>query len=143
MRFRYFYRNYCAKAFTEIIAYGFAQSGLAGGVPNPAPKAPPGLTGPINTLLAWWKWGALVAGVFGLIGCGAMMAIGRRNRSNLAADGAAGDVTSGAAHREAPASGTENVDDDDEKLAIFGALRLYLDFINLFISLLRIFGNSR
>lgn len=65
-------------------------SGLAGGVPNPAPKAPPGLTGPVNTLLAWWKWGALVAGVFGLIGCGAMMAIGRRNRSNLAADGATG-----------------------------------------------------
>lgn len=30
-----------------------------------------------------------------------------------------------------------------EKLAILGALRLYLDFINLFISLLRIFGNSR
>jgi FtsH-binding integral membrane protein len=30
-----------------------------------------------------------------------------------------------------------------QKLAIFGALRLYLDFINLFISLLRIFGNSR
>ena len=63
---------------------------LASGVPNPAPQAPPGLTGPVNTLLAWWKWGALVAGVFGLIGCGAMMAIGRRNRSNLAADGATG-----------------------------------------------------
>jgi FtsH-binding integral membrane protein len=30
-----------------------------------------------------------------------------------------------------------------EKLAIYGALRLYLDFINLFISLLRIFGNAR
>jgi FtsH-binding integral membrane protein len=30
-----------------------------------------------------------------------------------------------------------------EKLAIFGALRLYLDFINLFISLLRIFGGRR
>ena len=30
-----------------------------------------------------------------------------------------------------------------EKLAILGALWLYLDFINLFISLLRIFGNSR
>jgi len=30
-----------------------------------------------------------------------------------------------------------------EKLAIFGALRLYLDFINLFISLLRIFGGGR
>ena len=63
---------------------------LAAGVPNPAPKAPPGLSRAVNTLLAWWKWGSLVAGVFGLIGCGAMMAIGRRNRSNLAADGATG-----------------------------------------------------
>ena len=65
-------------------------SGLAGDVPNPAPKAPPGLTGPVNTSLAWWKWGALVAGGSGLIGCGAKLAIGRRNRSNLAADGATG-----------------------------------------------------
>jgi hypothetical protein len=64
--------------------------GLAAGIPDPAPVAPPGLSGRVNTLLAWWKWGALVAGVFGLIGCGAMMAIGRRNRSNLAADGATG-----------------------------------------------------
>jgi hypothetical protein len=63
---------------------------LAGGVPNPAPMAPPGLSGDMNTLLAWWKWGALIAGIFGLIGCGAMMAIGRRNRSSLAADGATG-----------------------------------------------------
>lgn len=30
-----------------------------------------------------------------------------------------------------------------DKLAIFGALRLYLDFVNLFISLLRIFGGAR
>jgi hypothetical protein len=64
--------------------------GLAAGVPDPAPVAPPGLSGDVNTLLAWWKWGALIAGVFGLIGCGAMMAIGRRNRSSLAADGATG-----------------------------------------------------
>jgi hypothetical protein len=64
--------------------------GLAGGLPNPAPVAPPGLSGDMNTLLAWWKWGALISGVFGLIGCGAMMAIGRRNRSSLAADGATG-----------------------------------------------------
>jgi hypothetical protein len=62
----------------------------AGGAPNPAPVAPPGLTSTVNTLLGWWKWGAMVAGVFGLVGCGAMMAIGRRNRSNLAADGASG-----------------------------------------------------
>jgi hypothetical protein len=62
----------------------------AAGVPDPAPVAPPGLSGDVNTLLAWWKWGALVAGVFGLVGCGAMMALGRRNRSSLAADGATG-----------------------------------------------------
>jgi hypothetical protein len=64
--------------------------GLAAGVPDPAPVAPPGLSGDVNTLLSWWKWGALVAGIFGLIGCGAMMALGRRNRSSLAADGATG-----------------------------------------------------
>ena len=63
---------------------------LAAGVPNPAPQAPPGMAGPVGTLLGWFKWGALVGGVFGLIGCGAMMAIGRRNRSSLAADGATG-----------------------------------------------------
>ncbi len=33
--------------------------------------------------------------------------------------------------------------DATQKLAIFGALRLYLDFINLVISLLRIFGGAR
>ena len=43
---------------------------LAAVVPNPAPVAPPGLSGRVSTLLAWWKWGALIAGVFGLIGCG-------------------------------------------------------------------------
>jgi hypothetical protein len=64
--------------------------GLAAGIPNPAPVAPPGLASRVSTLLAWWKWGSLVAGVFGLVGCGAMMAIGRRNRSNMAADGATG-----------------------------------------------------
>jgi FtsH-binding integral membrane protein len=33
--------------------------------------------------------------------------------------------------------------DTEQKAAIFGALMLYLDFINLVISLLRIFGNAR
>jgi hypothetical protein len=63
---------------------------LAGVIPNPAPVAPPGLASKMSTLLSWWKWGALVAGTFGLIGCGAMMAIGRRSRSSLSVDGAAG-----------------------------------------------------
>ena len=30
--------------------------------------------------------------------------------------------------------------DDEDKIAIIGALELYLDFINIFIDLLRIFG---
>lgn len=63
---------------------------LAGAMPNPAPVAPPGVSGRISTLLGWWKYGALVAGLFGLIGCGAMMAAGRRNRSMMAVEGAVG-----------------------------------------------------
>jgi hypothetical protein len=62
----------------------------AGKAPDPAPVAPPGLQADVNTLLGWWKWIALTAGVFGLVGCGAMMAIGRRSRSALAADAAVG-----------------------------------------------------
>jgi hypothetical protein len=84
----------CVLAAGDLTAIHHTAAGnpaaLAAGVPNPAPVAPPGLAGRVSTLLAWWKWGALIAGLFGLIGCGAMMAIGRRNRSNLAADGATG-----------------------------------------------------
>lgn len=32
---------------------------------------------------------------------------------------------------------------EEDNLAIYGALQLYLDFINIFLRLLRIFGNSR
>lgn len=32
---------------------------------------------------------------------------------------------------------------EEDKLAVYGAFQLYLDFINLFIDLLRIFGGSR
>jgi hypothetical protein len=62
----------------------------AGPIPNPKPAAPPGLEKPINTILAWGKWGVIVAGVAGLFICGAQMAIGRKNRSSFAADGASG-----------------------------------------------------
>jgi hypothetical protein len=44
--------------------------------------------------------------------------------------------------KEIGARGTGDAD-TAQKLAIFGALALYLDFINLVISLLRIFGGSR
>jgi hypothetical protein len=59
-------------------------------VPNPRPEAPPGLGAFGNSLIAWMKWGGMVAGVVGLTTCGIMMAVGRRNRSQLAVDGATG-----------------------------------------------------
>ena len=59
-----------------------------GGVPDPAPQAPPGLSGKVNTVLGWGKWGVLICGVAGLLISGGKMAIGHRNRSTLAADGA-------------------------------------------------------
>ncbi len=59
-------------------------------VPNPPAAPPPGFTGPVNTILGWIKWGAIVAGSVGMSACGLMMILGRRNRSSLAVDGAAG-----------------------------------------------------
>src|SRR5260370_20893615 len=58
--------------------------------PNPAPQAPPGLQGPVTTMVAWGKWGVLVCGVAGLLICAGKMAIGHRNRATFAADGATG-----------------------------------------------------
>jgi FtsH-binding integral membrane protein len=37
----------------------------------------------------------------------------------------------------------DGISEDERKGAVFGALALYLDFINLFLSLLRIFGRRR
>lgn len=58
--------------------------------PNPPPAAPPGLAATADTLIGWLKWGGLVGGVVGMILCGLMMILGRRNRSATAVDGAAG-----------------------------------------------------
>jgi hypothetical protein len=41
------------------------------------------------------------------------------------------------------AEGTEYGTENSNKLAVFGALSLYLDFVNLFLFLLRFMGNSR
>jgi hypothetical protein len=80
---------------TQIATAGYvgahrAWHDLAGGVPNPPVQAPPGLSGPVNTILGWGKWGVLVCGVAGLLICGGKMAIGHRNRAAFAADGATG-----------------------------------------------------
>jgi hypothetical protein len=62
----------------------------AGGVPDPAPTPVPGLSGKVNTILGWGKWGVLICGVAGLLMCAGKMAIGHRSRASLAADGATG-----------------------------------------------------
>lgn len=59
-------------------------------VPDPAPSPPPGLDEKVNTLLSWGKWAVLICGVAGLFICAGQMAIGRKNRSTFAADGATG-----------------------------------------------------
>ena len=71
---------------------GAVMSGQPDGAapPNPVPQAPPGLTGPVTTIIAWGKWGVLVCGVAGLLMCAGKMAIGHRNRATFAADGATG-----------------------------------------------------
>lgn len=83
-----------AVRLTNAAALAFAPSPSGGGgggqLEDPDPKAPTGLDGIASDWIAWAKWGALVAGVIGLIVSGIMMAIGRRNRSHLAGEGAAG-----------------------------------------------------
>jgi len=58
--------------------------------PTPGPIAPPGLEDLGNTVIGWMKWILVICGVAGLMWCGIMMTIGRRNRSAMAADGASG-----------------------------------------------------
>jgi hypothetical protein len=58
-------------------------------LPNQDVKAPP-FMGNVTMLVGWLKWGALIAGVIGLIVCAVMMMIGRRGRSQTAVEGASG-----------------------------------------------------
>ncbi|KDA40863.1 hypothetical protein E0F15_10215 [Frankia sp. B2] len=59
-------------------------------VPNPRPQAPEGVQETVNMVVGWLKYGGLVAGVVGLLICAIMMALGRRNRSQMSVEGAAG-----------------------------------------------------
>ncbi|WP_369055139.1 hypothetical protein [Kineococcus terrestris] len=59
-------------------------------IPDPAPAIPPGAAEKVSLLLSWLKGVGIVGGAAGLVICGIMMTIGRRNRSAMAADGAAG-----------------------------------------------------
>lgn len=57
---------------------------------NPCAQAPEPVQQVASTLIMWTRWTGLASGVFGLMSCGVMMAIGRRNRSHLAGEGASG-----------------------------------------------------
>ncbi|QXJ26998.1 hypothetical protein AGRA3207_007461 [Actinomadura graeca] len=57
---------------------------------NPPPQAPDGLSVIAEQWISWAKWGCLLCGALGFLVCGAMMTVGRRNRSHLAGEGAAG-----------------------------------------------------
>ncbi len=59
-------------------------------VPNPGPVAPPGMQEPAEQFIGWMKWVGIVAGLVGFGMCAIMMILGRRNRSNMAVDGATG-----------------------------------------------------
>jgi len=59
-------------------------------VPDSDPKAPKGLEEIFGDWIGYGKWIILGAGVFGLLICAGMMILGRRNRSQMAADGATG-----------------------------------------------------
>lgn len=55
-----------------------------------APEAPPGMNGVFPQWVGWAKWIAIGCGIIGTIACGVMMMVGRRNRSHMSAEGAAG-----------------------------------------------------
>jgi hypothetical protein len=74
--------------FTDTVA-GLVAA-LPQQLPDPDPAAPEGLDELGENLISWLKWIAMIAGFGGLLWCGIMMAIGRRNRSAMAADGATG-----------------------------------------------------
>lgn len=56
-------------------------------IPNPPPSVPPQFEGFSNMLIAALKYILIVAGVGGLLGCAIMIAIGRRNRNQVAQQG--------------------------------------------------------
>ena len=72
------------------LAVGEALQSLLQEVPDVTPQAPEGLDVLGTTLISWLMWVVIIAGFGGLLWCGIMMAVGRRNRSAMAADGATG-----------------------------------------------------
>lgn len=63
---------------------------LATQIPDGEPALPAGVGDFFSQLIGWAKGAVLALGVLGMIACGAMMIVGRRNRSSIAVEGAAG-----------------------------------------------------
>ena len=61
-------------------------------VSTPSPQAPPGIGAVSDQLISWLTWGALAAGVVGLLVCAGMVVVGRRHRGGLAQDGLVGSL---------------------------------------------------
>ena len=57
---------------------------------NPSPQAPAEVAAQWSRIMGLAKWVAFAAGALGLLAAGVMMSLGRRHRSNTAADGAVG-----------------------------------------------------
>lgn len=80
-------------ALSDVVAL----APMAPGDPKPAapnwdapPASPPGMETILPEWVGWAKYVAIGAGILGLIACGIMMMVGRRNRSHLSAEGASG-----------------------------------------------------
>ncbi|WP_211262542.1 hypothetical protein [Nitriliruptor alkaliphilus] len=63
---------------------------MAAEIPDGDPALPDGVAEFFSQVIGWTKGAVLALGVLGVIACGGMMIVGRRNRSSTAVDGAAG-----------------------------------------------------
>lgn len=63
---------------------------MVASAPNPAPVVPDGMADPVNQIIGWGKWIVMALGVIGLLFCAGQMIMGRKNRHQMAADGATG-----------------------------------------------------
>ena len=75
---------------TVTLSMSQALAAVPTDINNPPAVPPQGVEQTVDQLLAWGKWIAFVCGVAGLIVSGIMMMLGRRNRSQMSADGAIG-----------------------------------------------------
>ncbi|MHC3394702.1 hypothetical protein ACLQ2E_35375 [Streptomyces lavendulocolor] len=81
---------YLINALTDVVA-----AAPMAPTPKPTnwdapPASPPGMESIMPEWVGWAKFFAIGAGILGIIACGIMMMVGRRNRSHLSAEGANG-----------------------------------------------------